>query len=322
MSDHLLESSGEWVVVQGVGHALTVLERPSSPIGITPVLGGQLRRFGDGGAVTLPPLFPEELGLVPSGWFACTAEEPDMDRALDLALDRALFAWGDHAVPDVDPSRLTIVGDGVLTLSQAIRQVHRASTGADTESLWAHPYWTARAFKRLPIRVRIQELSPTLPPVGPVMVPEQDLALIAQGALDDAARAKSLDGAFTLDRLDVVRRVVRSRAFAERVMGKSKKCFAVVIGDLSSARIISVHDKQAEARAAALTLAKADSRDSADWSVVALVGRPQEDGSGLLPMLNVRRRPRTQRGSLKVIGVSVKDNPGKPAGWVFGSGHR
>lgn len=253
-------------------------------------------------------LFPAELGVPTSGWFATWAERPDMDEAFDLALDRALYAWGDEQVPVLDPAALVVLAETPYTLAQAVRAAH-AALGAGAPAV-AVAFLPPKAFRRKPVRVQLDGLEHDLPEPGPVALPAAPLAAALQARLDAICATQEL-GPHTVDTATLTRRTVRSRGFAQRVVGRSQKRFAVV----EDGRILQTFARQAEARKFGVELAKSDPRDEADWELWALTGRDTEDGWA--PLVRLLRRRRTQRGVFRVVGVQPKEQLPKLAGWVF-----
>jgi hypothetical protein len=253
-------------------------------------------------------LFPPALGVPTDGWFATHADGADMDLAFDLALDRALHAWGDAGVPELDPATLVVLDEAPCTLAQAVRVAH-AGLAAGHAAV-AVPYLPPKAFRRKPARIVLDGLDRNLPAPGPVALPGDELLGVLQERLDEICATQDL-GLHRIDSIQLTRRVVRSRAQAARVVGKSRKQFAVMEGD----RILAVFPKQAEARAFGLGLARSDERDEASWELWALTGRDSEEGWA--PLVHLLRRRRTQRGVFKVIGVQAREQLPQLAGWVF-----
>lgn len=231
-----------------------------------------------------------------------------MDEAFDKALDHALHAWGENRVPSLDPAQLLVLDGQPGTLAQAIRAAH-AAIKAGTPSV-AVPYLPTKAFRRKLVRIQLDGLEHDLPDPGPVAIPSDPLIAALQSRLNAVCQTQNL-GPHTLDRIELTRRTVRARGFAERVIGRTLKRFAVI----QDGHILAVFDKQTQARAFGVSLAKTDTRDEANWELWALTGRATE--TGWQPLVYLRRRRRTQRGVFKVVGVQAKDPQPKLAGWVF-----
>lgn len=261
-------------------------------------------------AVELTSLFPEALGSLPQGWFATWGTGDDVDQAFDRAMDRALHAWGEQVVPSLDPAHLVVVDPEVpLTLAGAYRLAHERLANDGVQGV-AVRFYERRSFRNKPVRVSVTDESVELPPVGPLSSWDGRLAELLVEGTREVLDAQDF-GPFELDTVELVRRNVRSRAQAQRVVGKSRKQFVVLEGD----RIVARFDAQKDARAHAMALARGDSRDEATWHLAALVGRDTEDG--WRPLVDVLRRRRAHKGVFKVVACQPRENPGRPGGWVF-----